>query len=253
MITDNIKKAILHKNNQRESTYMLEGEISGAAVWHHMLPEGESLSLKSSDKFVRILFLCSGEITFSQGGDWFYKDKAVFLPNPAAEVVVTANKNSKLFEIQWCLNENDWIELGSYHTEFPVTLKYLDAVQYRDPFKSEKTISRAIIPQRVIPRFAMGSVETYGEDLIGQHEHPLLDQFFFSFPENNMNLLLDDLVYFMEGDTLLHIPLGCNHGVKVSEGQCAHYIWIDFISGEEGNLYLDEVHKETGKMRRFAR
>jgi hypothetical protein len=103
----------------------------------------------------------------------------------------------------------------------------------------------------MIPRFAMGSVETYGDDLIGQHTHPLLDQFFFSFPENDMDLLIDDFSLNMKGDTLLHIPLGSNHGVRVAGKQCAHYLWIDFLLYPEGLTYLDETHIATGTHRSF--
>jgi hypothetical protein len=249
---EEIKKKIITKSNFRKSECMLEGVIPGANVMHHLLMPDEILILKSSIEFVRILFLCSGSLTFNQGGEWFYDELAVFVPNPEEEVSVAVSTKAELIEIQWRLGEVDWNKLWSNETKFPITQKYLDAVQYKDPFKSDKTISRAIIPQRIIPRFAMGSVETYGDDLIGQHEHPLLDQFFYSFSENHMELLLDDIVYPMDGDTLLHIPLGCNHGVKVTGEQCAHYIWIDFISNEEGNLYLDEVHKETGTKRSFT-
>ena len=152
------------------------------------------------------------------------------------------------------MNTEDKAEIGSGCTVYPVTGRYEDALQYRDPFKSEKTISRALLPQRTIPRFAMGSVETYGDDLIGQHAHPLLDQFFFSFPENDMDLLIDDIVYPMKGNSLVHIPLGSDHGVSVKGKQTAHYIWIDFIQDpEKANHYLDEVHKPTGSMRRFSK
>ena len=149
--------------------------------------------------------------------------------------------DAHLLEIRWKLTEKEIQEMES--AALPFTQTYEQAQKYRDPFKSEKTISRAIVPHRVLPRFAMGSVETYGTDLIGQHAHPLLDQFFYSFSENDCILLIDSLQHPMKGDTILHIPLGSNHGVFVGETQCAHYLWIDFIPDESGLNYLDEVHK----------
>ncbi len=253
MKASDINKVLLTKKEENCSVPMLEGEIQGALVWHHKLNEKKEMTFEPSAELIRIFFLCSGTVAFHQGKkDWLYEEKAVFVSKPEEGTVLKAVTEAELIEIQWRLTDEDKAQLASCATDFPVTGRYLEAVQYRDPFKSEKTISRAIIPQRIIPRFAMGSVETYGEDLIGQHEHPLLDQFFFSFPENDMILLLDDLEHPMGGDTLLHIPLGCNHGVRVEPGQCAHYIWIDFVAGEEGNRYLDEVHKETGSIRRFS-
>ncbi|MDR1626251.1 MAG: hypothetical protein LBT33_06885 [Spirochaetia bacterium] len=240
------------KVNTRISVPMLAGEIPGASVFNHTIPAGDGIHFPADAAFLRILFLCGGEAGFSSGGTAAaYNEKAVFVGSPKNAVDAAARRDSHLLEIQWLLGAADWKQIAGGGTAFPLTIRYADAVQYRDPFKSEKTISRAIIPHRVLPRFAMGSVETYGEDLIGKHEHPLLDQFFFSFPENDMDLLLDDLVYPMKGDTLVHIPLGCDHGVRVTANHCAHYLWIDFIGGEEGLAYLDEVHKETGSTRSF--
>ena len=85
-----------------------------------------------------------------------------------------------------------------------------------------------------------GSVEANGDDLVGQHAHPLLDQFFFSFPENDMNLLIDCHICPMKGDTLLHIPLGSNHGVIAQGDQKMHYLWID-CTPEEQKLSLIHI------------
>ncbi len=240
-------------NAARASERMLHGEIPGATVYHHVLPAGDVVQFMADPSFLRILFLCQGEVRFSIGDkEWLYAQKAVFVPLPEQAVEVKVAQTAHLLEIRWALIQTDWDELREKAALFPITQRYADAMQYRDPFKSEKTISRAIIPHRMLPRFAMGSVETYADDLIGQHEHPLLDQFFFSFPENRMTLLIDDIQYPMGADTLLHIPLGSNHGVSVTGDEVAHYIWIDFIpDAERGNAYLDEVHKPTGQTRHF--
>ncbi|MDR1933481.1 MAG: hypothetical protein LBQ57_11760 [Spirochaetales bacterium] len=240
------------KESARSSVSMLAGEIPGASVFHHTVPAGGEIRFPEDPAFLRVLFLCGGGAVFSSGNQSrAYNEKAVFIASPKSGVDVTFQDDSHLLEIQWILTDADWKEIQNGAAAFPLTIRYRDAVQYRDPFKSEKTISRAIVPHRILPRFAMGSVETYAEDLIGKHEHPLLDQFFFSFPENDMDLLLDDLVYPMTGNALVHIPLGCDHGVSVTGSQCAHYLWIDFISGEDGLAYLDSVHKETGDTRSF--
>ena len=232
---------------------LLPGAIPGATVFLHVIPEGGALTLPADPAFISILFLCAGEAVFAAAGrEWAYAEKAVFVPLPEQSAGVKAIQTAHVLEIRWELIDADRAELAGKIAGFPYTQRYVDAMQYRDPFKSEKTISRAILPHRTLPRFAMGSVETYADDLIGQHEHPLLDQFFFSFPENHMTLLIDDLRYPMGPDTLLHIPLGSNHGVSVTGDEVSHYIWIDFIPDpERGNAYLDEVHKPTGTTRSF--
>ena len=56
----------------------------------------------------------------------------------------------------------------------------------------------------------------------------------------------------MEGDILMHIPLGADHGVEIPEGKHCHYMWIDFLpDNEKGLKRLDERHHVTGTMRSF--
>lgn len=256
MKREEIAEEILTINSEiRSSCLMLEQEIPGASVYHHMMLEGDDTKFMADGEFVRILFLCSGAASFLVDGErYHYEEKAFLAARHDQNIQVLAETNVDVLEIRWVMGERDIQEINENRSQYPITGAYLAAQQYRDPFKSEKTISRAILPQRTIPRFAMGSVETYGDDLIGQHAHPLLDQFFFSFPENHMELLIDDLVYPMGGNSLLHIPPGSNHGVSVKGDQVAHYIWIDFIQDpEKANQYLDEVHKPTGTMRSFDR
>lgn len=237
--------------SQASETRLLPGEIPGASVYHHILPAGETLSLAGQTGFIRIFFLCSGAMTFSAEGKSFsYDEKAVFTAKPQSNIMLHADAASSFLEIRWDMNESDLADLENSITEFPFSQAYKDAEQYRDFFKSETTISRAILKQTVIPRFAMGSVEAGGDDLVGQHAHPLLDQFFFSFPENDMDLLIDCRICPMKGNTLLHIPLGSNHGVIARGAQKMHYLWIDCTpqsQKDEAVAYLNEVHKPTGE------
>lgn len=234
----------------RAARELLPGEIPGAAVIHHTLPAGERLTLPGQQEFIRILFLCEGAARFAAAGKTArYAEKAMFTAKPESEVQIEAETDAVLLEIRWAMNESDLADLAASKEEFPLTEAYADCTQYRDFFKSETTISRAILKQGVIPRFAMGSVEARGDDLVGQHAHPLLDQFFFSFPENDMDLLIDCRICPMKGDTLLHIPLGSNHGVIARGSQRMHYLWIDCTPQEmkeDAVAYLNEVHRETG-------
>lgn len=246
-----IKMETLNINlSERTETLMLPGEIPGASVRHHTLPAGETLHLAGQTEFIRIFFLCDGAMTFSSDGKSFsYRERAVFAARPQSDITLSSDAPSSFLEIRWEMNESDLAELAAGTAEFPLSEAYAEAAQYRDFFKSETTISRAIIRQSIIPRFAMGSVEANGDDLVGQHAHPLLDQFFFSFPENDMDLLIDCRICPMKGNTLLHIPLGSNHGVIARGSQKMHYLWIDCTPQEqkdEAVAYLNEVHKPTG-------
>ena len=110
-----------------------------------------------------------------------------------------------------------------------------------------------MIPHEIIPRFTIGSVESYGYDLVRPHAHPMLDQFFFSFPENDMEVIIDDEKYNMKGNVIMHIPLGYNHGVEVTGDRHMHYMWIDFMPDKEAGLKrLNFSHRPTGTVRDFA-
>ncbi|EJF38484.1 hypothetical protein HMPREF1141_2378 [Clostridium sp. MSTE9] len=243
MKTSDIQQEILDlgKTTQAELALLPE-EIPGALPCLHILQQGSSKTLEATGDTLRVLFLIQGKLEFSsRERQTVYSEKAVYAEHPQKAVTITALEDAHVLEIRWKLTEKEVQEMES--AALPFTQTYEQAQKYRDPFKSEKTISRAIVPHRVLPRFAMGSVETHGTDLIGQHAHPLLDQFFYSFSENDCILLIDSLQHPMKSDTILHIPLGSNHGVFVGETQCAHYLWIDFIPDESGLTYLDEVHK----------
>lgn len=225
------------------STRLLPEEIPGATPVLHVLKQGTEMELAASETTLRVLFLLNGSAVFAaKDATIAYTEPAVFAHRPQEKITITAQTDAAVLEIEWQLTgEEAGLLLASRN--LPFTQTYAASQQYRDPFKSEKTISRAIVPHRVLPRFAMGSVETHGTDLVGQHAHPLLDQFFFSMPENNCILLIDSMQYPMKGNTLLHIPLGSNHGVFTGPEHCAHYLWVDFIPDESGLVYLDQVHK----------
>lgn len=241
MKSSDIRQEILSPESAEGELPLLPGEIPGASPFWHGLRGGTGRTFEATADTLRVFFLIQGSVRFAGKRQAAYSEKAVYVDHPGRKVAVTAQMDSRLLEIRWKLTEKEAADLLG--APLPFTQTYAQAPKYRDPFKSEKTVSRAIVPHRVLPRFAMGSVETHGTDLVGQHQHPLLDQFFFSFAENDCLLLIDSLQHPMKGNTILHIPLGSNHGVFVGEKQCAHYLWIDFIPDERGLQYLDKVHK----------
>jgi hypothetical protein len=209
---------------------------------------GSMLPLKPGP-FHHILILISGDVEFStDGNSYIFHERVSFVPNPKLSVDIKALTDCHLIEVRWEWQEGDDELAAEYKTQFPHIQIYRNAKQYRDRNKSEKTISRSVIDQRIIPRFAFGSVETYGVDAIKSHDHPMLDQYFFSFPENEMDVLIDFEPIRMKGNELLYIPLGSMHGVDVKEGQHCHYLWIDFYPDNELALKrLDASHIPTGK------
>lgn len=231
---------------------MLPGAIPGAVVNLRTLAPGETLSVEPQTDKAFIFLTVDGEFSFSAGGSALsVSGRYVFIPSYSQSAEFKAGTRTRILEILWDIPEDGREEWKNPQREFPYVQEYVTSTQYRDKNKSDKTISREMVRQRIVPGFCMGSVESYGYDKVAQHPHPMLDQFFFSFPENDVDVLIDDFKVPMKGDTLLHIPLGSNHGVEVLDGRHMHYIWIDFFLGQAGLDRLDSSHKHTGQMRHF--
>ena len=240
------------KVQSQECTAMLPGSIPGATVFLHRLDAGGSKQFKPVENKAFIFLVIDGKYSFSAGDEKINVDgRYIFIPGFDQVAEFKAESKMRFLVIQWDIPDSGKNEWKHSEHQFPYVQKYITSTQYRDANKSDKTISREMVRQRIVPGFCMGSVESYGYDKVAQHPHPMLDQFFFSFPENDVDVLIDDFKVPMKGDTLLHIPLGSNHGVEVLEGKHMHYIWIDFFLGEEGLARLDKSHKPTGTMRNF--
>jgi hypothetical protein len=120
--------------------------------------------------------------------------------------------------------------------------KFVDCPAYREDIKSAKTINRMLLPEKFVPRFCMGSVETTGPDLVAAHEHPMLEQLFFGLKNCNAVCHADASQAPLLENTLLHIPLGSKHSVSVKEGNTLYYIWLDFFLSLEGQTYMGQQH-----------
>ncbi len=237
-----------------ESKIMCAGMIQGATPINHTIKQGDTLTLTPC-KAYHIMVLVAGKVTFHTAGkDYVWEERVTFVPALDEELSIHAETNAQLLEIRWEMIESDYALIEEYRANnvWPYQQPYATSIQYRDRNKSDKTISRIMLEQRHIPRFAMGSVETYGPDFVKSHDHPMLDQFFVSFPENDMFLLIDYEPYRMMGNEITHIPLGANHGVDVTEKKHLHYMWIDFMVDDTSMKRLDTSHIPTGVMRDFT-
>lgn len=234
------------------SKIMCADSIRGATPINHTIKAGDALSLPPCGAY-HIMVLISGSVVFhTQGGEYPWAERVTFVPALEADFTISAQTDAQLLEIRWIMLKSDYALIEEYKTTFPYQMSYALSTQYRDRNKSDKTISRIMLEQRNIPRFAMGSVESYGPDFVKSHDHPMLDQFFVSFPENDMLLLIDYEPYRMLGNEITHIPLGANHGVDVTEKKHLHYMWIDFLIDDTSMTRLDTSHIPTGVMRDFT-
>ena len=249
-----IKKVPLDLNAAAaRSVELLPGCITGCTPFHHAVPAGEKLVFPGDDVH-HIAVVFAGEAKFAtDGNEYVFHERVVFVPDPGKQAEMTALTDVHVLEMRWAKRPGEDDALAAeYHTQFPLIQVYRNSKQYRDRNKSDKTISRSCIDQRRIPRFALGSVETYGFDAVKSHDHPMLDQYFFSFPENDMDVLIDFEPVPMKGCELLYIPLGSMHGVDIPPGKHCHYLWLDFYpDNDEALKCLDTCHVPTGQQASF--
>ncbi len=118
-----------------------------------------------------------------------------------------------------------------------------DCPTYKEDIKSEKTLNRMILPEGLVPRLAMGSVETAGPDEVSEHEHPMLDQIFLGLKGCRCSCYADGEETLLIENMMLHIPLGSGHYVSVADRDKLAYVWMDFFLNLEGEKYMGEQHR----------
>jgi mannose-6-phosphate isomerase-like protein (cupin superfamily) len=116
--------------------------------------------------------------------------------------------------------------------------RFRDCPRYGESIKSERTVSRTLLPENVVPRMAAGSVEAVGPDEVGAHRHPMLDQLWLGLRGHDVTVHADGASVRMRENELLHIPLGSTHGASVGAGNRMHYVWLDFFESVEAQQWL---------------
>jgi quercetin dioxygenase-like cupin family protein len=126
------------------------------------------------------------------------------------------------------------------HAPRAVYLKtFAECAPYAEAIKSAKTVSRTLLPRDIVPRMAIGTVETTGPDKVAPHRHPMLEQYFLGLESNDITVVADGIRVPLKAHELFHIPLGSNHGAEVESGRKLHYVWMDFFQNREGLEWLD--------------
>ena len=142
------------------------------------------------------------------------------------------------------LSGEDRAELSNF-TLFqsePYIRTFRECIPYGEAIKSQKTVSRTLLPQDVVPRMAAGTVETTGPDRVLRHKHPMLEQYFVGLRGNDSAVSADNERVIFPELSILHIPLGSMHGAEVSDGNKLYYIWLDFFATKESQVWL-KTHK----------
>lgn len=230
--------------NKTNRKPVLQGEINGIKTFHLELFKDNPYLIKPVQNSVSLYLITHGKGIIKQGVMQFEVNGLnLFVPSIMEEASVLADTGDfGMLEIVIKLTNTEYQLLKEKQDKLPYFIEYAECRQYKEAIKSEKTISRMILPEDIIPRFCMGSVETSGPDKVGAHSHPMLEQLFYGLKGNDCIVEADGIKTEFKENILLHIPLGSRHGVDVEEGKLLNYVWMDLFRSQEEMGYIKENH-----------
>lgn len=234
----------LHKDSKQYFQSILENEIKGIQVEHLAITsENEIIDISKEGYKTIYLFVKGKGNVIAANTNYEIIPETILLPNAAKSIKIQTAKNDTLhyLKISSKLTEQDLLDLKEFPTENTQNVyytKFIDCQSYTEPIKSPNTISRTILPNKIIPRVAMGTVQTIGPDEVGAHEHPMLEQLFLGLSKNNCVVYADDAQVNFPQYSVLHIPLGSRHSVSVEKEEVMYYVWMDFFLDKKGEEWL---------------
>ncbi|MDO7172670.1 hypothetical protein [Mariniflexile sp. AS56] len=240
----------LHTNTQQYSKSILDNEIKGIHVAHVAITSEHALLDYSKEGYKTIYLFVKGKGNVMAANNTYeIVPETILLPNSAKEITIKTAKNDTLhyLKISSKLTTQDLLDLKEFpaeHTQNVYYAKFTDCKSYTEPIKSPNTVSRTILPNKYIPRIAMGTVQTKGPDKVGFHEHPMLEQLFLGLSENDCVVYADDAKVGFPEYSVLHIPLGSSHSVSVEKDKIMYYVWMDFFLDKKGEEWLNTHNVE---------
>ncbi|WP_372744443.1 cupin domain-containing protein [Lutibacter sp.] len=234
----------LAPNTSEYSKTILENEIAGITVEHITLIGGNEKKelLENGNKYIYLFIKGQGNAVGNKT-NYEIVPETILLPNSVNEISIFPAKNDTLHFIKIAskLTEQDLLDLKEFpkeNTEQIYYAKFIDCKPYTEPIKSPNTVSRTVLPNKYIPRIAMGTVETMGPDKVDPHEHGMLEQLFLGLTDNNVIVYADDSQIDFPAYSILHIPLGSSHSVEAKAGEKMYYMWMDFFMDKKGEEWL---------------
>lgn len=234
----------LQANNQEHSKAVLINEIDGVSTEHVTISSAitKKVELDETHKTIYLFIKGFGELT-SGGKTYEIVPETIMLPNTVEDIVFIPLEGDTLHYIKISVlqTELDKVDIKTFPKENTETIyfkKFTDCKSYTEPIKSPQTTSRTILPNKYIPRVAMGTVKTIGPDAVGAHVHAMLEQLFLGLADNQTIVYADDAQIDFPEHSILHIPLGSSHSVEVKNHKEMYYVWMDFFLDKDGEEWL---------------
>lgn len=230
------------------SESIFSNAIDGLTIYYkgYSAKGNYALTYENNCAVFLIVLKGSGLLRSDHGEQLLKKESLVVLPNKTRSISIVLDEGESLHFLEFTkvFSEADKRNLKSLRKSSAelYAVSFQDCEPYTEKIKSPNTISRTVLPNDIIPRVALGTVEALGPDKVGEHSHPMLEQLFLGLEANNCTVYADNASCKMSQFSLLHIPLGSTHWVEVAEGAKMNYMWMDFFLTKEGEVWLD-THK----------
>ncbi|MGB5419997.1 hypothetical protein [Algibacter sp.] len=230
-------------NQQEQTTAILENEINGVTSKHITIGNiTKKVDLQEGYKSIYLFIKGFGTLT-SGGKTYDIVPETIMLPNNVRDISFEPAEGDtldylKISVLQTELDKEDIKTFPKEHVDSIYFKKFTDCKSYTEPIKSPQTTSRTILPNKYIPRVAMGTVKTIGPDAVGAHEHAMLEQLFLGLTDNQTIVYADAAQVDFPEYSLLHIPRGSSHSVSVTAGDEMYYVWMDFFVDKDGEEWL---------------
>ena len=221
---------------------LLPGAIEGVETTYYLQSPGGSYSPSFLSSLGQIFFFVQGEGEILAGDNSRrVSGMAVFVARGNHSICIRATSAAlEYLEILVTLHDE---KAQQFRRGNAVFASYSECESYTEAIKSAGTTSRTIVPPETAPRFCMGSVEAWGPDEVAPHAHAMLEQLFFGLPGNTCLVTANSSEAMLGERTLLHIPLGSTHGVRVHAGCRMHYLWMDFFRRQEDVAWVRDQHR----------
>jgi hypothetical protein len=226
---------------------VLPGVITGIRSTMISLAPGVKHSEPASSDEDRVFLVLAGSGTFKAKGKRHLvagETVAHFPVGWGVEVKASGPQGLDILLLRLTLTPPDREDLAA-HTDLnsvAYVKAFKDCEPYHEAIKSAKTISRTLLPKNIVPRMALGTVETSGPDQVLPHRHPMLEQYFLGLANNDIEVVADGVRTPLKAFELFHIPSASNHGADVASGLKLHYVWMDFFQDRAGLEWLN-MHK----------
>ncbi|WP_158847198.1 cupin domain-containing protein [Algibacter sp. L1A34] len=240
----------LQEDQQEQSKNILTNEIDGVTTDHITINSDITQKVDIDATHKTIYLFITGNATLTSGGKTYeIVPETIMLPNNVDDIEFKANEDETLhyLKISVLQTELDLVDIKTFPKENVDNIyfkQFTDCESYTEPIKSPQTTSRTILPNKYIPRVAMGTVRTIGPDKVGAHVHGMLEQLFLGLTDNNSVVYADEAQVDFPEYSLLHIPRGSSHSVSVEADNEMYYVWMDFFVDKDGEEWLKTHNKD---------